>query len=87
MGATISWFWKRTKKTITLQDKNGKSFTVKVRRKYLNNRDLTPLIQLKYGGDVDIARNVRLSILKATLNADKHIQHMGPEEIDTIVVS
>lgn len=88
MGATINWFWKKTFKQITLKDKNGKEFKVKVRRKYLNNRDLTPLVQLKYGGDVNIAQNVRLSILNETLDAEQDIKHIDPVvREDDIVIS
>mgnify|MGYP006872998950 CR=1 FL=1 len=86
MGATVNWLWKQTYKKITLSDKNGQPFTVKVKRKYLNNRDLTPLVQLKYGGDVNVAQNVRLSILKATLDADRNIKHIDSSSAQTDIV-
>lgn len=88
MGATFIWCWKRTKKRILLKDKDGHEFEVKVRRKYLNNKDLTPLVQKLYDGDVNVAKPVRQSILDATLDVKHNIEHIdSSRKIDDIKVS
>lgn len=86
MGAFIIWLKNQTFKRIKLKDSEGKEFEIKVRRKYLNNRDLTPMIQAKYHGENNIAKNVRLSILEQTLNYENNIIHIGPSDAESIKI-
>ena len=87
MGAAILWLRNQTFKTITLKDRDGNPFTVRVRRKYLNNKDLTPMIQDMYKGNNNISIESRKSILEQTLNTSKNLIHLGPKSIEETHVS
>jgi len=87
MIAAFLWIKNQTFKTIRLKDKDGNEFSVAVRRKYLNNRDLTPMVQDMYKGDNNLATSVRKSILEQTLNTHNNLKHVDSRKVEDIKVS
>lgn len=78
MGAAYLYFRKKSFKTITLKDNQDRPFQVKVRRKFFNNKDLTPLVQDFYDGPNNIDEGVRKQIISLTLESQKNMKHIDP---------